>query len=202
MTGVSLAKRGHTLQISRNFAEIIVLRSAKEASGKAATSSRRKHEELRLQLTASGLGTGVRLASSRTRGLASSATEKSACSRKPLPGSPRPEAPRNFPAAGTLLLASVEPAGPVPSGAHSVASERLVRRALGREAANAKVTSKKSKFRGSKRRQTDDSFHPSLHSERIQTDALGLAACDEARPAKVQKSFALPEPILCNGVPY
>ena len=63
-----------------------------------------------------------------------------------LPGSPRPAAPRNFPDAGTLLLASVEPAGPVPSGAHSVASERLVRRALGREAANAKVTSKKSKF--------------------------------------------------------
>ena len=81
MTGVSQARRGHTLQISRNFAEI-VLRSAKEASGKAATSSRQKHEELRLQLTASGLGTGVRLASSRTRGLASSATEKSACSRK------------------------------------------------------------------------------------------------------------------------
>ena len=147
MTGVSQARRGHTLQISRNFAEI-VLRSAKEASGKAATSSRRKHEELRLQLTASGLGTGVRLASSRTRGLASSATEKSACSRKPLPGSPRPEAPRNFPAAGTLLLASVEPAGPVPSGAHSVASERLIRRALGREAANARIMSKKNKIQG------------------------------------------------------
>ena len=40
MTGVSQAKRGHTLQISRNFADLIVLRSAKEASGKAATSSR------------------------------------------------------------------------------------------------------------------------------------------------------------------
>ena len=65
----------------------------------------------------------------------------------------------------------------------------------------ARESSKKSKFRGSKRRQTDDSFHPSLHFERIQTDALELAACDEARTVKVQKSFALPEPILCSGVP-
>ena len=63
------------------------------------------------------------------------------------------------------------------------------------------LRAKKSKIRGLKRRQTDDFFHPYPHSERIQTDALGLAACDEARPAKVQKSFALPELTLCNGVP-
>ena len=68
-------------------------------------------------------------------------------------------------------------------------------------AAKPQARSRKSKLRGSKRRQTDDSFHPSLHFERIQTDALELAACDEARPVKVQKSFALPEPILCSGVP-
>ena len=50
---------------------------------------------------------------------------------------------------GTILLASVAPEGTVPSGALSVTSERPIRRALGREAANARITSKKSKvFKG------------------------------------------------------
>ena len=59
---------------------------------------------------------------------------------------------------------------------------------------------RKSKIRGLKRRRTDDSFHPSHRAERSRTDELGLAACVEAKPERVQRSFALPALILCIGV--
>ena len=200
MTGVSQAKRGHTLQISRNFADLIVLRSAKEASGKAATSSRQNMKSSGFGLTRPAWALAYGLPRAPT-------TSPRAKAPRWREGSSKQTAARGSTDLGsgdppaTTQTASVDPEGPVPSGALSITSERPIRRALGRKAASARFTSKKSKFRGSKRRQTDDFFHPSLHSERIQTDALGLAACDEARTAKVQKSFALPELTLCNGVP-
>ena len=46
----------------------------------------------------------------------------------------------------TTQTASVDPERPVPTGARSVASKRLIRRALGREAANARIMSKKNKI--------------------------------------------------------
>ena len=69
--------------------------------------------------------------------------------RESLPSRPRPEAPRTL-ASGdppaTTQTASVDPERPVPTGARSVASKRLIRRALGREAANARIMSKKNKI--------------------------------------------------------
>ena len=71
--------------------------------------------------------------------------------RESLPSRPRPEAPRTL-ASGdppaTTQTASADPARPVPTGARSVASKRLIRRALGREAANARIMSKKNKIQG------------------------------------------------------
>ena len=46
----------------------------------------------------------------------------------------------------TTQTASVDPEGPVPSGALSITSERPIRRALGRKAASARITSKKVKI--------------------------------------------------------
>ena len=171
----------------------------KEASGKTATDSRKICKRSGLRTTHRGLGTGVRLASRRARELL--------VHRRPPS---QLASASNFQAVrGQRLHGTWRSPGTNPAGIRRPRGDGPIRRPLCYERATHPArprrerenSSKKSKFRGSKRRQTDDFFHPSLHSERIQTDALGLAACDEARPAKVQKSFVLPEPILCNGVP-
>ena len=137
------------LKIKRNFDEIRVTSSAKEApSDLPRARAKNMQVESGSSSTRPAWALAFGLPAAEPEDLRPPRPRSRLARASTLPGSPRPAAPRNFPDAGTLLLASVEPAGPVPSGAHSVASERLVRRALGREAANAKVTSKKSKFRG------------------------------------------------------
>jgi len=89
--------------------------------------------------------------------------------RESLPSRPRPEAPRTL-ASGdppATQTASVAPEGTVPSGAHSGASKRLIRRALGREAANARITSKKDQNSEAKNvvKQTTPSTHTPTPSE-------------------------------------
>ena len=165
MTGVSQAKRGHTLQISRNFADLIVLQSAKEASGKAATSSRQNMKSSGFGLTRPAWA----LAYGLPRAPTTSPRDKAPRWRE---GSSKQTAARGSTDLGsgdppaTTQMASVDPEGPVPSGALSVTSERPIRRALGRKAASARFTSKKQNSEAQNVvKQTTPSTHPSTSSE-------------------------------------
>ena len=130
------------LQIWKKFS---TTSSAKEASSERAASSRKN-------MTRSGFGLtrpAWALAYGLPRAPTTSPRDKAPRWRE---GSSKQTAARGSTDLGsgdppaTTQTASVDPEGPVPSGALSITSERPIRRALGRKAASARITSKKVKI--------------------------------------------------------
>ena len=143
-----------------------------------------------LRATHHGLGTGIRLASRRTRGFASHRRPPSRLAgashfqtvRGPrLHGTWRPP--------GTIPLASVAPAGTVPSGAPSIVRERRIRRALGENAKESSKNIKIQRLRTSSNRR----LLPTIPPRRAKANSLARSCCMRRSQAGVSSK------IICSA---